>query len=514
MERQGSGEVPSMFERLAALRTNLDAAAVVSGAVERTIGPKGLDVMLMDENGEAIVTNDGATILANMDVRHPVARMMIKMAQAQEEEVGDGTTTATILAGALIRAGGEQVERGVPLNHVLDGMEVAWGWALAELERHAQHLSGLDDVRLRQTALVSARGQQDIAQLAVETAYTVGEEILFDPQVDCKKWVIATTCGRSEVVKGVIIERPRIHKEMPCEIEDARILLVDDALGPRELGDEALSSEAGFSEFVAAQEQFRRNLRKLQDAGVNCILLNRGLADIGDDVLYDLGIMVVEYVSHRKLEEIARYTGGRLVKRSILERSIEQIASSVGRAKKITADDANDTITILEGKGRPAATVVVRATTDEVVEERLRITKDAIAAMQCAVRGGVVPGGGAVELALARYLKTRESEIIGLQRYGLLCCISALQKPMAQIVTNAGFNPLEKIELAWNAQSETGIDSLGIDCNTGELVDMAECGIWDPYPVKYHALRAAWEIARSVLRIDLIMRKRPLESSL
>lgn len=509
MKRQASEEVPEMFERLAALRTNVEAAMVVTGAVERTIGPKGLDVLLMDDAGEAIVTNDGATILANMDIHHPVARMMIKMAQAQEAEVGDGTTTATILAGALIKAGGEQVERGVPLNHVLDGMELAWSWALAELERRAQRLSGLDDTRLRQTALVSARGQEEIAQLAVEAAQAVGEENLLDRQIDCKEWVAASTFGRSEVIKGVVIERPRLHRETPPVIEGAHLLILDDALAPREVGDEALSSEAGFREYLTAREEFRRNLEKLRDAGVNCILLNRSLADMGDDMLYDFGIMVVEYVPHRQLEEVARYTGGRLVNRCVLERSAESIAALLGKAHKVVADDASGSIKIVDGAGRPVVTVVVHAATEDVLEERLRITKDAVAAVQSAVRGGVVAGGGAVELALARYLKTREAEIPGLKRCGLDCCVSALQKPMAQIVANAGFSPLEKIELAARKQAETGIDSLGIDCETGEVADMAERGIWDSYLVKYHAMRAAWEIAKGVLRIDLIIRKRP-----
>lgn len=499
---------PESNERLAALRTNIEAAAVVADAVRGTLGPKGLDVLLMDGSGGVIITNDGATILQNMDIAHPVARLMIRLAQSQDEEVGDGTTTATIMAGALVRAGAAQIERGVPVNRILEGMELSWTWALRELEKQARPLSGPDDPLLGQVAVVAARGQEEIARMAVKAAQLVGKKPLTDGSCILMERVTGELSGVEEAIPGIVVKRGRTQRVGQAVVNGAGIFIFDDELAPEDIEDKALGTEAGFAEYLSRQERFRENLRKLSDAGGDVVLLNRGVDDAAQEILADLGMMVIERVPHRILEEIARHTGGRLLSRGVLERSCNELRALLGQAAQVKVDDEAQTVRIVGGKGEPTVTITVTAATREVLDERWRIARDAVGSVQAAVRAGVVAGGGAVEIALSRFLQRQRTSVSPLQAYGLDCCVEALRQPLAQIAENAGFNRLEKVEEVLAAQEASESSSLGIDCETGEVRDLAAAGIWDPFLVKAHAMRAAFEIARAVLRINLVLRKR------
>ncbi len=495
-------------EHLAALRTNIEAVSVVTDAVRGTLGPKGLDVLLMDGAGGVIITNDGATILQNLDISHPVADLMLRLAQSQDDEVGDGTTTVTVLAGALVRAGWSQVERGVPVNRVLEGMESAWRWAIQELQRQAHPVTGPADPALYKTALIAARGQADIARLAVEAAQSVGEGPLLDGSCRLMETIVAQVDGAQEVIPGLVVERGRSLYTGPTQIREAKILILDDELAPAEVADKALASEAGFAEYLSQQQQFRSSLQKLSQCQVDVVLLNRGADDAAQEALADLGIVLIERVPHRVLQAVGRHTGGRLTRRGVLERSTDELQKVTGRADMVSFDDTEQTVRIVGGAAEPAVTILVTAATQEVLDERYRITRDAAGAVQAAVRSGLVPGGGAVEIGLARFLQGQRSRLKPLQAYGLDSCVEALKAPLAQIAENAGFNRLEKVEAVVAAQDSADASSIGMDCDTGQLVDLVQTGILDPLAVKVHGMQAAFEIARAVLRISRILRKR------
>ncbi|HEY3313749.1 MAG TPA: TCP-1/cpn60 chaperonin family protein [Bacillota bacterium] len=495
-------------ERLAALLTNANAVRAIASAVEGTIGPKGLDTMLVDRFGEVVITNDGITILTRMDVNHPAARMVINTARAQEDEVGDGTTTATIMAGALLGEGVNQVAKGVPVTRVIDG--VRWGvrTAIELIKKKSIKVDGLDDPVLRRVALIAGRDHEDIADLVVGAARMIGPEKLLEPQFKLADTVLAEEGAENEVFLGVIIDKERLNKQMPRTIEDARILIVDDALEPEQIEDEALSTEAGFARYMELQEDFRTNLRKLVALGVKVILVDRGVEDIAEEILTDAGSIVLSRVSSRELRKAAEHTGARMVKRTALRKEPAEIERYLGRAERVYEDERLEQVRIVGGRGKPMATILVGAATEEVVGERERIAKDAASSVQAAVKGGVVPGGGAIEMAVGRELGRRRDEVKGMSVYGLDCVIEALKKPLAQIVGNAGFNPLEKVGDVVAAQAKRKRDSLAVDCDTGEIADMLERGVIDPALVKVQALKAAGEIAEAILRIDTIIKMR------
>lgn len=495
-------------ERLAALITNANAIRAIASAVEGTLGPKGLDTMLVDKFGDVVITNDGVTILQLMEVNHPAARMLIKTAKAQQAEIGDGTTTATVLAGSLVAEGVEQVHKGVPVTRVIEGLKSGIKNALELFVSHARVVESIDDPSLAQVALVAGREHEDIADLVVAAARLVGLAKLKENGFKLSDTVCAQEGAENLVFSGVIINKRPISEDMPKTMAHAPVLIVDDALEPEEMSNEALGTEAGFAWYREKQQEFLANIRKIIELGVKVVLVDRGVEDIAQEMLTDAGILVVQRVSSRELKKAAEHTGARSVKRTGLLRDSVDLARYLGRAGQVIVDDKLDHVRILAGQGKPVATVLVGAATEEVVGERERIAKDAASAVQAAVKGGLVPGGGAVELAVARQVEEVRREMRGMSAYGLDCVVAALKRPFAQIVANAGFNPLEKLGDVIAAQMEQEKDTLSIHCDTGEVSDMWELGVIDPVLVKIHALRAAGEIAEAILRINTIIKKR------
>lgn len=495
-------------EKLAALMTNANAIRAIASAVEGTLGPKGLDTMLVDNFGGVTITNDGVTILTMMEANHPAARMLINIARAQQEEIGDGTTTATVMAGALVSAGFEQVAKGVPVARVIEGLRVGLQKALAVMRSQTRRLQGLEDPLVRQVALVAGRDHADIADLVVHAARLIGEDKLKESSFKFSDTVVAEEGADNQVFMGVIINKERMNRQMPKELAPVKVLVIDDALEPEEIDDEALGTEAGFSRYLQLQAEFKENVRKITGLGVGLVLVDRGVDDAAEEILTDQGVMVVQRVANKELRKAAELTGARMIKRTGLKKTAEELAGYLGEADKVSSEEKLEQVWIMGGKGKPMATVLVGAATGEVVGERERIAKDAASSVQSAIKGGVVPGGGSVELAVAREVEKVREGIRGMAAYGVDCVVAALRRPMAQIVANAGFNPLEKLGDVIAAQVETGRHSLAVDCDSGQVADMYEMGVVDPAEVKIYALQAAGEVAEAILRIDTIIKKR------
>lgn len=495
-------------ERLGALFTNSNAIRAIASAVEGTLGPKGLDTMLVDQFGEVVITNDGVTILTLMEANHPAARMLINIARAQQEEIGDGTTTATVMAGAMVGAGVEQVAKGVPVARVIEGLRVGLKKALSSMQERARPVSGFADPQIHQVALVAGRDHGDIADLVVRAAELIGEEKLHDPSFKFSDTIVAEEGADNQVFMGVIINKERMNRQMPGEVEKARVLVIDDALEPEEIEDEALGTEAGFSRYLQLQAEFKENVKKIADLGVALVLVDRGVDDTAEEILTDAGVLVIQRVASKELRKAAEHSGARPIKRTGLKKALEELTAYLGSAGRVSSDEKLEQVWMLDGGGKPMATVLVGAATAEVVGERERIAKDAASSLQAAVKGGVVPGGGSLELAVAREVEKIREGIRGMAAYGVDCVVEALKRPMAQIVANAGFNPLEKLGDVIAAQAETGKYSLSVDCDSGQVTDMFEIGVVDPAPVKLYALKAAGEVAEAILRIDTIIKKR------
>lgn len=506
---QGNQPHGEIDERHSTLLNNSNAVRAVTSAVEGTLGPKGLDVMLVGPRGEVIITNDGVTILDKMDVTHPAARLLIQVARAQQEKIGDGTTTATVLAGALVQEGVAQIIRGVPASKVVEGIRQGVDMALRLLSDRVLKIEGLDDPLLERTTYVAGRERQDMVDLVMQAASKAGMERLKDPSYSLADSIVALEKADNEVFEGILLrQRPLFTREF-LQYSDAKVLVLLDSLEPDELDEEVLTTEAGFARYMDLRKVFAADLSRLSELSVKLILLEKGIHPDAEQFCLDHGIMVVPRVSRADLRRVCDMTGAVPVRRTALHKEPAALAAVLGHTPNAAYDDALERVRITCGDtGDKIVTVIVGASTSEVVGEAARIACDAASALQAAAAGGVLPGGGTSELAVSYELERYREAQKGMEAFGIEAVSTALRRPMSQILLNAGYNPLEKMEEVRAAQIRTGIYSMGIDCDTGAVINYEEKGIVDPAPVKLHGLRAAGEVAAAVLRIHHVIKMR------
>jgi chaperonin GroEL (HSP60 family) len=463
--------------------------------------------MLVDRFGEAIISNDGRAILERMEISHPAARLLVQTAKAQDREVGDGTTTTCLLAHALISEGVNQILAGVPVARIIEGLRAGLARATELLQNNSRPIKGFDDPLLRQAALIAAREQADIADLVLAGARIAGKEKLAERGFRLADWIIAQEGEENEVISGLVLEKEPLNRQMPRALSPARILLIDDALEPEEMEEEALATESGFKRYRELQENFKASLAALIEAKVNLIFVARNVSEIAEQMLTEAGVLVLRRVSAKDLARIAEHTGAKPTKRSGLARENKAWDKILGQAKQAFFDEKLSQLRILGGKGKPSAVILLGAGTAEVREERRRIAEDAACVVQQALLGGIVAGGGSAEMSLIPELEKLRGATAGLAAFGVDCVTAALRRPLAQIAVNAGYNPLEKMEQIKTALA-AGKTNIGIDCDTGEPCDMLNKGVVDAARVKIHALKCAGEVAEAVLRINTVIRKK------
>lgn len=491
-------------DKFQTLLNNASAARAISQVVEGTIGPKGLDIMMVDRFGDVVISNDGVTILKLMEVSHPAARMIINTAQAQQSEVGDGTTTTTIIAGALVAEGCSCVLKGVPVTKVVEGINYAADKAVELIKSQTVIIENMDDKLLFNVACIAGRGQEDLASLVLSGARLVGKEKLMDNDYKLSEAVLAREFAQNGVFKGIVINKKPLNDEMPCQVEDAKILVIDDALQPVDLEHEVIKTETGFKYYLEARQEYEKNLHKICDAGINVVVVDRAVDDIAEQVLTERGVLVLSRVSSREIENLCRHTGARKVKKTVLQRDIKFISSYTGTARMVKVDEKLDHTCFYEGGGESWATIIVGASTEEVVEEKERIARDAASALQAALKSGIVAGGGALEVWLASQMEEYAKNFDGMVSFGVLCFKEALLKPFYCLASNAGFNSLEKLGDLVAMQRKKGVSSITFDSDSGELIDAFKKGIVDPALVKVYAIKAASEVATAILRINTI----------
>lgn len=481
-----------------ALESNSNAVMAVADTVRTTLGPKGLDKLLIDQAMNRHISNDGVTILLSLRAIHPVARMIVEIAERQEQLVGDGTTTAVVMAAEMIKEGKRLVkELGVHPTKVVEGIEGGVKEACQLLEREAKKIS-LNEIALEQVVKTSLSSKLDgrrLSLLVISALRSVGKNALYNGSYDFDKtiMVLRRTTMEDRVVNGIVLERKRMDPEMPLEINEARVMIARLDLKPVK---EAWVKENSKYEEILNMENDRIAKSKdivnsLLATGANAILIASGEVDqVIENLLVANKVFAVR-ISIEEIEYLSRYTGAKPV------RMMDDLKKSdiLGRADHIYEDEDNGVIYIDNGSRGNMATMIVSGTTKETSLERWRAAIDGVNAAEAALNKGVVAGGGAAELHVIE--KVKNLRLKGLEQVGIDVVTSALESIMRQILTNAGYNGLEKVMAA-----KASPDTFGIDIDSGDPVDMWKMGVLDPLLVKTMALEAAGEIAKSVLRID------------
>lgn len=497
---------------LGAFASNAAAVRAVAESVQSTLGPKGLNCMLVDRAGDVTITNDGSTILSLIDASHPAARIMVRAARAQEREWGDGTTTTAVLADALVSEGLSQARNGVPVSMLADGIADGVRYAVEAICSQSRRVEHVSDTVLEQVVRVAARGDVEITSAVMKAAALCGLDVLVRQDFDLRDSILLSEGGHTEAFAGIVLQKDRMNRQMPTELRDVACLVIDDALEPEQMESSAIGTESGFAAYMANVEKFKASLDAIISLGVNVVAVHRSVSDLAEERLTRSGCLVVRRVGARDISRLAGHTGATPVKvTSLADRA--DLSASIGRAGSVLTDERRGWVVVRDGAGTIAASIVVAAGTREVAEERMRIAEDACGALQSAARTGVVPGGGSVEVFASGRLTGQRIESSGMLSFGRECVARALRRPLAQIAANAGYNPLEAVCSVEKAQRRRRCASLGVDCESGRTADMAALGIWDPTGVKTGALETAAEVACAILRVDTIVRMRDVESS-
>jgi thermosome len=493
-----------------AQRSNIMAAKAVAGAVRTTLGPKGMDKMLVDTMGDVVITNDGVTILKEMDIEHPAAKMMVEIAKTQDQEVGDGTTTAVVLAGELLKQAEALLEQEIHPTVIAAGYRAAADKSLEILQSLAVKVSTKDEDLLRKIAVTAMTGKgsqsarDDLAVMAVEAVRSVVDE---DGTVDTDNITVEKKVGGgitdSVLVSGVVIDKDRLHPNMPKSVTKARIALLNAAMEIEKTEVDAkiqITSPDQLQAFLDQEETMLKDMvDKIAASGANVLFVQKGIDDLAQHFLAKAGIYTVRRVKKSDMEKLARATGGRVVT-SIHEISKEDLGKA-GLVEERKVSDAK--MTFVEQCDNPkSVSIILRGGTEHVVDELDRAMEDALRVVGVAVQDKMlVPGGGAPEVELALRLRAYASTVGGREQLAIEAFADAMEIIPKTLAENAGLDQIDSL-VALRSAHEKGTKSAGLDMDSGKAVDMLKLGVVEPLRVKTQAINSAAEAAVMILRID------------
>jgi thermosome len=489
---------------------NINAAKAVANAVRTTLGPKGMDKMLVDTIGDVVITNDGVTILKEMDIEHPAAKMMVEVAKTQDDEVGDGTTTAVVIAGELLKRAEDLLEQDVHPTVIASGYRQAAGKAQEILKEIAIDVSPKDIQMLKKIAETAMTGKgaeaskDKLCELAVKAVTMVAEA---DGTVDTDYIKVEKKVGGSisdsEIIEGVLVDKERVHPSMPKKVTNAKILLLNAAVEFKKTEVDAeinITSPDQLQAFLDEEERMVRSIvDKIVASGANVLFCQKGIDDIAQHYLAKAGILATRRVKKSDMEKLARATGGSLVS-SIDAISKEELGKAgLVEERKVSGEE----MTFVEQCKNPkAVSLIVKGGTEHVVDEIERAIHDALRVVGVVLEDKkMVAGGGAPETELSLRLREYAASVGGRAQLAIEAFANALEIIPRTLAENAGLDPIDML-VEIRAAHEKKKKTFGLDVFEGKVVDMLKAGVVEPLRVKTQAISSAAEAAIMILRID------------
>jgi thermosome len=502
-----------------ALSMNLAAAQAVGETVRTTLGPRGMDKMLVDESGNVVVTNDGVTLLEEMDVDHPAADTLIDVATTQEAEVGDGTTSAVVLASALLEEAEDLLEQDVHPSTIVGGYRTATEVALEALEDLAIDVEPDDAdtiAEIAATAMTGKGAEQARGLLSDLVVRGVRAATREDGTVDEDAIIIRQFYGGSiddsRFLSGILFDHLPCHQNMPREQYDADVLVYEDDIEVTELETDAEATVGSFDEYGGyverEQGELEEKVDKIVEAGVDVLVTEGGIDDYAQQLLVEAGITAFSRIDDYKRERIAKATGGSLV--GNLDVLSEEHLGFVGSLEREVIReytfrrqaDKEKTMVFTDLPTGEYGTILLRGSTEHVLDEVERAVEDAVGVATAAVEdGAVLPGGGAPEIAVSLALREAASGVEGREQLAVEAYAEAIEEAPTVLAENAGHDAIDAL-VELTASHDEGDETTGIDAETGEIVDMLEAGVVEPLRVKTTAVNSALDASTTILRID------------
>lgn len=493
-----------------AQRKNILAAKAVADSIRTTLGPKGMDKMLIDGSGDATITNDGATILREMDIEHPIAKMIVEVARAQDDEIGDGTTTAVIIAGKLLEKAEALLDQDVHPTVIVAGYKQAQVKAQEVLRKMAIDVSG-DQEMLFKIAQTAMRGKgieiaiDKLAHISVDAALAVAGTQAKDLEENVK--IVKIPGGRIEdslINYGIVIEKERTGPEMPKKIEKARILLLEGTLELKKLATDAkvtITEAKDLSTFKEGEEKvLREQVEAISKAGANVVFCEKGIGVTAQHYLAKSGILAARRVKKEDLKMLALATGARLVG-DVMQAAPKDLGTAALVEERKVGKDKH--MIFVEGcENAKAVSIILHGVSEQFLEEMERALEDALNVVLDVIRSGkIVPGGGAPEIKVAETLRQYASTMEGREQLAIRAFADAVEAIPWTLAENAGFDPVDCL-VALRSQHGQGKKNRGLNIESGEPADMLAQGVVEPLKVKTQAIKSATEAATMVLRVD------------
>lgn len=497
---------------LDAQKAHILAAKAVSSIMKTSLGPKGMDKIMVGPDGDLIITNDGATILKNIKVDHQIAKLLVELSQAQDEEIGDGTTGVVVLAGALLEEAESLLERGIHPTRIIDGYEKACNLAVAHLEATAESVPIEAKETLLRTARTSlgskvvSKVQELFAQVAVDAITTVaqGSDVDFDLIRVIGK--VGGELADTQLIRGVVLDKEMSHPQMPKELKDVKIAILNCPFEPPKPKTKHKLDITSVAEYGALRQYekdvFVGMVKKVKDAGANLAVCQWGFDDEANHLLLQNNLPAIRWVGGSEIELVAMATQGQIVAR--FGDLTEAKLGHAGKVREIPLGTTKDRLLFIEDCANPrAVTVVVRGGNQMIVEEAKRALHDALCAVRNMLRDGrIVYGGGAAEVSCSLMLAATADEISGIEQYAVRAFATALEAVPAALSANSGLSPIDAVASLKSQQLTQKNPRLGIDCNALGTMDMHEQRITDPLISKRQQLLLATQLVRMILKID------------
>lgn len=505
-----------------AMRINIAIGYAVANIIKTTLGPKGMDKMLVSELGDIVITNDGATILEEMNVDHPAAKLMVEIAKTQDKEVGDGTTTSVVIAGNLLKKAGDLLDQSIHPTTIIKGYELAAIRSEELLAKLGKDVTPEDKDILLKIALVSmgSKGigsdqeKQKISELVVDSITKVAEKKDGVYSVDTDFIKIEKKAGGdvmdTELINGVLVDKEVVNAGMPKSLKGAKVALVDAAFEVEKTETDAkieITSPDQLEAFLKQEEKMLREMvENVKASGATALFCQKGIDDVAQHYLAKAGILAVRRVKKSDMEKLARATGAQVVS-SISELADTDLGiAGLVEEKKVSGEAM---VFVRECKHPKSVTIFVRGGTDHVVSEVERAIKDSLGAVSSTVEvGKYVTGGGSIEMSLSSALNEYAIEIGGREQLAIQAYAESLESIPKALAENAGMDSIDALVSLRNKHKDGQGGGFGVNVLKGEISDMAELGVLEPAKVKTQALSSATETTRLILRIDDIIASR------
>jgi len=492
---------------------NIMAARIVSEAVKSSLGPKGMDKMLVDSFGDVTITNDGATMLKEMDVQHPAAKMMVEVSKTQDDEVGDGTTSVVIITGELLGKASELMEKKVHPIVIIDGYKQAEDQALKILDQIAEKVDPRDRKMLKKISkttmaskLISAHSEH-LSDVSVDAILQIAESSNGGYKADLDMVKVEKKPGASmtdtRLVKGLIIDKEVVHDGMPKVVKEAKIGLLNAAMEIEKTEFDskiAIETPDQMQDYLDQEEQMLRDMVKsVKAAGINVLFCQKGIDDMVQHFLSREGILAARRLKKSDMEALAKATGAKVAN------AVEQLnAEDVGYAALVEERKVSeDKMIFVEGCKNPkAVSILIRGGTERVVDEAERSIHDALSVVKDVVeKPMVVAGGGAPEIEVARQLRDYAEKLVGRERLAVVAFADALEAIPTTLAENSGMDPIDAISEMQSAHAK-GKKWAGVNGYENKVDDMAKLNVYEPMVVKAQSIKSATEAATMLLKID------------